>query len=50
MSMSHKSTIRYIDALGSNYDEPVKQWCREIGDVVWKVMKYIYTCNVCHYA
>ena len=24
--MSHKSTIRYIDILGSNFDEPVKNW------------------------
>lgn len=50
MAMSHKSTIRYINDLVSNYDEPVKQWWREIGDVVWKVMKCIYTCNFCHYA
>ena len=34
--MSHKSTIRYIDVLGIKYDEPVKNWCRDIS-VVWKV-------------
>lgn len=35
--MSHKSTIRYIDILGSNFDEPVKNWKREISDMIWKV-------------
>lgn len=35
--MSHKGTIRFVDLLGTDYDEPVKAWCKELTDYIWKV-------------
>lgn len=35
--MSHKSTIRYIDEFGKDFDEPVIAWSKEVNDFVWKV-------------
>ena len=38
--MSHKSTIQYIDVLGIKYDEPVKNWCRDM-----MFGRYVYNCS-----
>lgn len=35
--ISHKSTIRFIDPFAKDFDIPVKMWCKEISDMIWKV-------------
>lgn len=35
--LSHKATIRLIDLLGKDYDEPVKAWSKEISQMIWTV-------------
>uniref|UniRef100_A0A1X7V7A7 Uncharacterized protein n=1 Tax=Amphimedon queenslandica TaxID=400682 RepID=A0A1X7V7A7_AMPQE len=34
--LSHKSTIRYVDLLRKNLNEPVGIWSKEISSSVWK--------------
>jgi hypothetical protein len=34
--ISHKSTIRFIDTLGEDFDIPVMMWCKKISDTTWK--------------
>ena len=49
--MSHQTTVRYIDALGCNFDAPVKDWTKDISDVLFQVnvVQSIMCIIVCKY-